>query len=900
MLNLNDLRNWRIGAYRIGEDEIFELKRIKSNVKLVEGIPSTRDIVKLNLLSNCLLSIHSFLLKNKRSWAGFEVWKYDNAINYYLFARDLKTLEELKSQFNAIYQNAIFKEANVSFIPTHGFVCGAYVFLNNYLLKSRSIEDFEHDPLSHLLEAMQPNSIIQVIFKAERIKEKKIEKIRTLEMGEGIKQRIISKLSLPCFRVLIRAIAISEDPERAREIIEHITNSFSVFNGEIATYDSHIISYPVLLTSFSILKRMFERKFPRFYNIIEYNKTFILSLPELASIVHLPTKAEMYRKTAVSKNDRVQIGFVKFRGKPIEKASIPIKDLSRHLYVLGASGTGKSSLLINLIAQLAEKGICVHVIDPHGDLSYEIIESLPHKEVILLDPLKVRFSINPFELPHYRDNYERQILIEKIIGQMVEMMKRIFGHRYWGPSLNRTFQNVIRLLYEKDDSPTFEDILNVLLGRYERLGSLALSRSLREFLEELEKIPKERLDSVINKVDPFVKNSLLRMLFCKKKSTIDFNELIKPGKLVLWRLSKAELTEQNMQMIGSAIITKLWFQVSSREREERSRIFLVIDEFQNFAYLETLTIMITEGRKFGISLILSHQHTMQLPEKALGEVLGNTATKIIFRVSGEDAYKLAKSLDIRKARELVSILTSMPDGTAIVKVRAGFGEEPTEPFEIFTLKPLKRKRVNLSEIIEEMRRKFGAPTTQHIQTPPRFEELDEKTIEILEVIDEVGEKGIGEVSKNLGINPSRLKQILKHLEDKEFVTISKKKFLVGRPRTVIKLTKKGREAIGKFLGREGSITHRMLVNKIAKKLEELGWKVEIPRQGGRREQPDLIARSERETIAIEVETSAEHPDQIRRNYMKNRGYDRVIFIVPNERVGEKIKRILGEVEVYVA
>jgi len=291
---------------------------------------------------------------------------------------------------------------------------------------------------------------------------------------------------------------------------------------------------------------------------------------------------------------------------------------------------------------------------------------------------------------------------------------------------------------------------------------------------------------------------------------------------------------------------------------------------------------------------------MQLPEKALGEVLGNTATKIIFRVSGEDAYKLAKSLDIRKARELVSILTSMPDGTAIVKVRAGFGEEPTEPFEIFTLKPLKRKRVNLSEIIEEMRRKFGAPTTQHIQTPPQFEELDEKTIEILEVIDEVGEKGIGEVSKNLGINPSRLKQILKHLEDKEFVTISKKKFLVGRPRTVIKLTKKGREAIGKFLGREGSIIHRMLVNKIAKKLEELGWRVEIPRQGGRREQPDLIARSERETIAIEVETSAEHQEQIRRNYMKNRGYDRVIFIVPNERVGEKIKRILGEVEVYVA
>jgi len=89
-------------------------------------------------------------------------------------------------------------------------------------------------------------------------------------------------------------------------------------------------------------------------------------------------------------------------------------------------------------------------------------------------------------------------------------MKRIFGKRYWGPSLNRTFQNVVRLLYKKDDSPTFEDILNVLKGRYEKLGSLVENESFRELQEELKKIPSERLDSVINKVDPFVKNSLLR------------------------------------------------------------------------------------------------------------------------------------------------------------------------------------------------------------------------------------------------------------------------------------------------------------------------------------------------------------------------------------------------------
>ena len=99
---------------------------------------------------------------------------------------------------------------------------------------------------------------------------------------------------------------------------------------------------------------------------------------------------------------------------------------------MGASGTGKSSLLINMITQVREKGICAHVIDPHGDLSYEIAESVSPNEVILLDPLKVRFSINFFELPKYESKYEREILIERIIGQMVELMKRIFGKKILG------------------------------------------------------------------------------------------------------------------------------------------------------------------------------------------------------------------------------------------------------------------------------------------------------------------------------------------------------------------------------------------------------------------------------------------------------------------------------------
>ena len=130
----------------------------------------------------------------------------------------------------------------------------------------------------------------------------------------------------------------------------------------------------------------------------------------------------------------------------------------------------------------------------------------------------------------------------------------------------------------------------------------------------------------------------------------------------------------------------------------------------------------------------------------LGEVLGNTATKIIFRVSGDDALTLAKSINMRSERDLTNLLVSLPDGSAVVKLRAGFGEELIRPFEILTLPPLEKKKVDFNKVIERMRQKYSlpmltpttlAPPTIRIQASPQ----DEKFKEFLEVVDKVGIKG---------------------------------------------------------------------------------------------------------------------------------------------------------------
>jgi DNA-binding MarR family transcriptional regulator len=907
---LSALKAWRSGAHRITENQIKKLEKIKPKGWLIEIIPSLEDKPSFKSLPNFLIPLHGY-----KKHACFEIWVHQNRISFYIFAREEKLLEEIKAQLNALYPNAYFKDAESTFIPlkSGSYVCAACLGLEYYYCEIKRIQDFDYDPLSHIIESLNIDAMLQVAFKAKKVSNGFLKKLEAkLKPEAPYTREILRKFSLPCFKVLIRLVAFSHDFKEARRSVEAIANSFSSFNGSYAKFKPKIVGFPILRNSYSILKDMVKRKFP----FIDFNQSFILSNEELAVLFHLPidikderinyaTRPRLPLPAIARKGDGITIGFLKQYRRGKEQASIPLSDLTRHIYIIGSSGTGKTSLLVNIIAQAQEKGYCVHVIDPHGDMAYDLVECLPERldEIIFLDPLKVRFSVNPFELPPYSNEYERAMLIERIIGQIIEVMKRIFGERYWGPSLNRTFQNVVRTLYVRDDSPTFKDILDVLLGRFKD-GDFEKHESFKELEQELKKIPPERFDAVINKVDPFVKNDLLRMLFCRKESSIDFNELLKPKKLVIWRLAKAEITEMNMQMVGSALITKLWFYCASRPREERNPVLLVIDEFQNFAFLETLEVMIAEARKFGIGLVLSHQHTKQLTEALLGEVLGNTATKIIFRVSGEDALTLARSINMRNERNLANLLVSLPDGSAVVKLRAGFGEEPIRPFEILTLPPLEKKKVDFNKLLEKMRQKYSSPAptpttptpqTIRIQASPQ----DEKFKEFLEIVDKVGDKGLREISRESGIEPKKVKQLVEEAEKRGFIEVEKVKTM-GRPRISVKLTKEGREVIGKLLGREGSLLHRKMVEKVAEHFRRIGYEVKVPIQGGREEQPDLIAKGFNETIAIEVEVSADHPDQVKRNYEKNLWASRIIFIAPSEEVGWRIKNILGEnVEIYV-
>ncbi|HDD70790.1 MAG TPA: DUF87 domain-containing protein, partial [Candidatus Woesearchaeota archaeon] len=198
-----------------------------------------------------------------------------------------------------------------------------------------------------------------------------------------------------------------------------------------------------------------------------------------------------------------------------KRVYLSLEDLLRHQYVLGATGTGKSTLILNEVLQAFQKGMCTWVIDPHGDLALDIVECVYPEDldgVYFFDPLKVRFSMNPFELPAYKSKTERDVMVERMIGETVSFMKKLYGQQYWGPSLNRIFQNALRRLYQDDDSPTFREMLKLVKEELDKA-------EYEDFYEEIDRLPRGRTDAVINKLEPFVKNELLRDIFCQKVSS---------------------------------------------------------------------------------------------------------------------------------------------------------------------------------------------------------------------------------------------------------------------------------------------------------------------------------------------------------------------------------------------
>lgn len=320
-------------------------------------------------------------------------------------------------------------------------------------------------------------------------------------------------------------------------------------------------------------------------------------------------------------------------------------DRRQHVYVIGKTGMGKTTLLENMIVQDIEVGRGVAVLDPHGDLAQRLLRFVPRSrinDVVYFNPQDVAwpFALNPFE----------QVEPDKrhlVAASLMSVFEKLFASS-WGPRMAHILRNAILALLEMPGA-TLLGIPRLLCDpRYrEKVALKVRDPKVRdfwrnEFASYQAGFRTEASAPVLNKVGAFLSSPLVRNIVGQARSKVRFRDLMDEGKILVANLSKGAVGEENQVLLGSLLVTKL--ELAAMERvdtpeESRRDFHLYCDEFQNFATPSFASIL-SEARKYRLNLTLAHQYLGQLDPKLKEAVLGNVGTLIVFRVGGADAIEL--------------------------------------------------------------------------------------------------------------------------------------------------------------------------------------------------------------------------------------------------------------------
>jgi DNA helicase HerA-like ATPase/DNA-binding MarR family transcriptional regulator len=371
---------------------------------------------------------------------------------------------------------------------------------------------------------------------------------------------------------------------------------------------------------------------------------------------------------------------------------LSVEDLYRHCYVIGQTGSGKTSFIKMLVHRLRElRDASIIVIDPHGDMARELAEEIP--EALYLHPIRSPFGLNPLDLPKHEN---RDFAVTIAIDILIEMFKEVLKLMETAVNVKYLLQVLLRAFYLKTDSPTLAMLYNAILGLYN--GELDLDVDDEEWqrqLEALQSMQDQTFISALSRLEPYAHDKLL--LRITSRTTLDFERIMSPGNITIFAVPKADLGESLARLIASTIVMKLWFEVLARARLNRPRtpVFLVIDEFQFVADLPIIDTILSEARKYGLHLVIAHQHTKQIPDQLLQSVMSNCAVKVAFQVGGADIKKLA-TMDASFADSLAKALTGLTIGKAVVKLTARPGEQQPPPVVVqLDYIPHEAKRLNI-------------------------------------------------------------------------------------------------------------------------------------------------------------------------------------------------------------
>lgn len=543
----------------------------------------------------------------------------------------------------------------------------------------------------------------------------KAKDISALE--QSIIDSIEEKTRYAGFEVTIRVLASSNVMQNSQAILNNIVASFALFDAP----NRNGFKYAPTKNVDELVTNYILRFFPY------HKKRNILNTVELATIFHFPdqrntptTQLERQESKQVDgprnmPDEGLLMGYNVFRGvkKPIR---LGLLDRQRHMYVVGQTGTGKSTFLENLALQDMMAGNGFAFVDPHGDTAERLLMMVPKErteDVIYFCPSDMDFpmGMNLFE---FHDEDQKDFLIQEVLN----MLYKLYDPQHqgiMGPRYENLFRNAALTVMADPEGGTFIDIPKLFRDPQFAKQKLqyVTDPNVREFWEK--EMPQSQRSNefgevvswFVSKFGAFLSNEMMRNIIGQTKSAFDLRDIMDNKKILLVNLSKGRTGDLNSKLLGMMFVMKFQAAAMSRANvpeQERVDFALYVDEFQNFS-TDSFATILSEARKFHLNLLVANQFTTQLTEEIRDAVFGNIGTVVSFRIGQNDVEALSRYFQPHFDGD---DLLRIPNANTVV--RTLINGVPTQPFSMATLPPLGNPNRDLAQALKQLTAaKYGRP-----------------------------------------------------------------------------------------------------------------------------------------------------------------------------------------------
>lgn len=760
----------KFGSYketkRSVERKLFEII-MQSKVDEKEKVNDPKQLIALmeRFYAGMLIVSDHHKPENNKEYFSIEVAKPQGSSHIRFFVSvPVEYVDLLQKQILALYPKAKVIEHKNDFnvFINGGQSAGAYgKSFKTPALPIKRYSEFTSDPIAVIVSALSKmersdeGAALQIVIRpsGEKFLKEYGKMLDKVKNGESLKKVVENKTTLGFAKNTFLDVVLPKDQKKEKKVSyadeeaikligEKLNSTIIDTNIRLVVSSQSIVrSHQILGELSSYFKQFTEAKgnsiyfeevkhahvqqyFKHFiYRYFDESESFPLNLQELATICHFPegvsesdfAELKQYESKQAPApmelcKSGVLMGLNKYRG--IEtKVFYGKEDRVRHFYCIGQTGTGKTTLLKNMIVQDIKNGEGVCFIDPHGTDIQDILANIPKEridDVIYFDPADVTrpMGLNMLEYDH---RFPEQKIY--VVNELLAIFNKLFDMKVaGGPMFEQYFRNAAMLVMEHPESGnTLLEISRVMADSSFRRMKLEHCKNplVKQFWKAAEETSGEQglenyVPYVTSKFDGFLSNDIMRPIVVQEKSAFNFLDIMDSKKIFLVNLSKGRLGELNANLLGLILVGKIFMAALTRDpKNNPPDFYLYIDEFQNVT-TDSIAQILSEARKYRLSLNIAHQYIAQLQDNIKNAVFGNVGSLAVFRVSSDDAQYLEKQFlptfnasDIMRLENRNAYMKLLADGT------------PQKPFNMVTLAPDKGNKDIVSAVKELSSLKYG-------------------------------------------------------------------------------------------------------------------------------------------------------------------------------------------------